>query len=232
MTLAYNHILNTTWAFMKEISSDGDVSTVDVIYPACPLIFYKNPYLFHLILLPILDYANNDTARYGLGSKYNLPWSPHHLGTWPISYITSGEQEQMPVEETANMLILIDYITNKYSTQLYGKYGPLLETWGNYLISSLPDPGDQLCTDDFEGPSPHNTNLALKGIVGLGAWSDYLKQIGDTQNATRVQAIAKVYASYWEDHALNPSDKDHYKLQYDLSNTWSLKYNLLFDVIL
>lgn len=91
---------------------------------------------------------------------------------------------------------------------------------------------DQLCTDDFEGPSPHNTNLALKGIVGLGAWSDYLKQIGDTQNATRVQAIAKVYASYWEDHALNPSDKDHYKLQYDLSNTWSLKYNLLFDVIL
>ena len=37
-----------------------------------------------------------------------------------------------------------------------------MEIWGNYLAASLPDPGDQLCTDDFEGPSPHNVNLAAK----------------------------------------------------------------------
>ena len=29
-------------------------------------------------------------------------------------------------------------------------------------MASLPDPGDQLCTDDFEGKSPHNVNLAAK----------------------------------------------------------------------
>lgn len=34
--------------------------------------------------------------------------------------------------------------------------------WGDYMVASLPDPGDQLCTDDFEGPSPHNVNLAAK----------------------------------------------------------------------
>ena len=38
----------------------------------------------------------------------------------------------------------------------------LLAIWGKYLLESLPDPGDQLCTDDFEGPSPHNVNLAAK----------------------------------------------------------------------
>ena len=38
----------------------------------------------------------------------------------------------------------------------------VLETWAEYLNASLPDPGNQLCTDDFEGPSPHNVNLALK----------------------------------------------------------------------
>ena len=38
----------------------------------------------------------------------------------------------------------------------------MLITWGDYIVASLPDPGDQLCTDDFEGESPHNVNLAAK----------------------------------------------------------------------
>lgn len=50
-------MLNTTWAFMKEISSDGDVSTVDVIFPSSPLFFVKNPEIFRLILLPLLAYV-------------------------------------------------------------------------------------------------------------------------------------------------------------------------------
>ena len=43
----------------------------------------------------------------------------------------------------------------------------LLNIWGKYLAASLPDPKDQLCTDDFEGPSPHNSNLAVKVIITL-----------------------------------------------------------------
>ena len=39
---------------------------------------------------------------------------------------------------------------------------PVLITWGDYLVASLPDPSDQLCTDDFEGRSSHNVNLAAK----------------------------------------------------------------------
>ena len=59
ITLVYNYIENVNWAFLKEISSDGDVSTVDVIYPASPLILYRNPVLFQMINYPILEYANN-----------------------------------------------------------------------------------------------------------------------------------------------------------------------------
>jgi len=72
---------------MKEISSDGDVSTVDVIYPASPLIMLVNPEIFRLINIPLLAYANNETKVYGNGVDYNLAWAPHHLGTWPVSYI-------------------------------------------------------------------------------------------------------------------------------------------------
>lgn len=41
-------------------------------------------------------------------------------------------------------------------------YWPLLKIWADFIVASLPDPGNQLCTDDFEGPSPHNMNLAAK----------------------------------------------------------------------
>lgn len=65
MTIAWNHIVSDWWVFMKEISSDGDVSTVDVIYPASPVILYMNPQLYSKLLIPILVYGNNQTAQYG-----------------------------------------------------------------------------------------------------------------------------------------------------------------------
>ena len=67
------------WGFMKEISSDGDVSTVDVIYPAFPFFAKLAPDFFRRIILPLLTYANNGTAAYGLRVEYNLTWAPHHL---------------------------------------------------------------------------------------------------------------------------------------------------------
>jgi len=58
---------------------------------------------------------------------------------------------------------------------IFPKYSALIKSWAEFLVSGegvLPDPGDQLSTDDFLGPSPHNTNLALKGIVGLGCYAE------------------------------------------------------------
>ena len=102
----YNDVTDEIWMFMKEISSSGDVSTVgpfsysvciyiylisgyiqvDVVYPSSPLFLWSFTAEFSpmkLILLPILNYANNKTAMYGLNIPYNLSWAPHHLGHWP-----------------------------------------------------------------------------------------------------------------------------------------------------
>lgn len=80
----------------------------------------------------------------------------------------------MPMEETANMLILIQLLMKldkqKY-LELFAPYNGLIDKWGNYLLQTLPDPQNQLCTDDFEGPSPHNINLAAKGMLGLASYS-------------------------------------------------------------
>ena len=74
--------LSRTWSnqqnrpqlFMKEISSGGAVSTVDVIFPASPFFLWLYPELMRELLIPVLDYANNATT-----SKYNFTWAPHHL---------------------------------------------------------------------------------------------------------------------------------------------------------
>ncbi len=47
-----------------------------------------------------------------------------------------------------------------------------------------------------EGPSPHNCNLAVKGILGLGAYAILLNATGQTQRAT-------VYINQAQDYGTN-----------------------------
>ena len=62
----------TPWAFLKEISSDGNVSTIDVTYPCMPVFLYADPAYLGLILAPILDYVENH--------PYPKVFAPHDLG--------------------------------------------------------------------------------------------------------------------------------------------------------
>ena len=74
--------LSQTWSpkynrssfYMKEISSDGDVNTVDVIFPASPFFLLLAPDVLRDLLIPLLAYGNNETTIH-----YNLAWAPHHL---------------------------------------------------------------------------------------------------------------------------------------------------------
>lgn len=53
-----NDSLNTndTMAFVKEISSDGNVNTVDVIFPTYPIFFVMDPEYIRLLLEPVVQY--------------------------------------------------------------------------------------------------------------------------------------------------------------------------------
>jgi len=134
------------------------------------------------------------------------------------------------MEESANMLLILAGIVQKLkTTDFLQPYWNVMEIWAQYLNSTLPDPGNQLCTDDFEGPSPHNCNLALKGILGLGAYAILLNSTGQTQRATIYMNQAQDHANFWLKAA---RDDTNYRLQYDLPHTWSQKYNLIYQSIL
>lgn len=61
------------YLFLKEISSNGNTQTVDVIYPASPIFYYTNPELVKLLLDP--HFENQESGHYP--NKFAI----HDLGT-------------------------------------------------------------------------------------------------------------------------------------------------------
>ena len=73
-----------------------------------------------------------------------------YRGVWPICDIQPDKQEQMPMEESANLLLMLAGIVQRLNTtDFLQPYWKVMEGWAQYLNSTLPDPGNQLCTDDF-----------------------------------------------------------------------------------
>ena len=40
-------------------------------------------------MIPLLEYANNETEKYRQNIPYKLEWAPHHLGHWPVCDLIS-----------------------------------------------------------------------------------------------------------------------------------------------
>lgn len=204
----------------KENDSNGCIGTLDITYPSIPLFLKYNPELIKGMLRPIIKYAKSD--------EWPHDFTPHDVGRYPIAngqvYKNNKIQFQMPVEEAGNMLISLAAI-KKYSgdTELFDYNKELMHTWVSYLIKYGYDPEDQLCTDDFAGRLARNCNLSLKSIVALAAYSDLS---GDKS----YMDIAKKWAKNWEKDA--KADHSGTRLTFDKPDTWSLKYNMVWDNLL
>ena len=111
----------------------------------------------------------------------------------------------------------------------------LLRTWASFANASLPMPPSQLATDDFAGPAPNNTNLVVKGINGMAAFAALLDMANQTAEGDAYRAWARSHVAFLLKNAAEGSAANgtlHFRRQYPLNGTWSLKYNMLYHYLL
>jgi hypothetical protein len=86
--------LTKQYFFIKELSSDGDIQTVDVIYPFFPILLYMEPSMTKLMLDPLFE--NQESGQ------FPRDFSMHDLGTYPnATGWHNFNDEKQPVEEVS-----------------------------------------------------------------------------------------------------------------------------------
>ena len=267
--------------FLKEISSNGNFQTIDVIYPAFPFFLYTNPRWLAYLLEPLIEHMlsgqyPNKYAMHDLG--YHFPNATGHA---------DGNDEYMPVEECGDILIMGLALINslKYDTEAaagsiwsnlgtelmdedaessafaltslsvqngiselddrwggstkgvkqaqkwVGKSYRLWKQWTGYLVEFTLEPHNQLSTDDFAGWLALQTNLALKGIIGIKAMSQISELVGNVDDFEYYKNISDVYIRKWEEFGMS-RDGTHAKLAYDWYGSWTTLYNIFADSLL
>lgn len=239
----------------KECGSCGCIGTVDVSYPSMPLYLIYNPELVNAMMNGIFDFArmpvwNFDFAPHDLGiypwcsgqvyganrkdDKYGCGMNEIADGVrtqamlWvrPKNDYTYGLENQMPVEECGNMLVMTAAaILAGGGIDLAKKNFDLLSNWVVYLEKFGLQPENQLCTDDFAGHLANNINLAIKALVGIEGYSVIARKIGKSKLADEYEKKAKDFATELKKLA----GDGVWQLAYGKENTYSLKYNILFD---
>jgi hypothetical protein len=177
----------------------------------------------------------------------------HDLGSsYPnASGHNDGGGENMQVEESANMLIMaaayVQQAGSNAATFSHAHY-KILKQWADYLNApnggtpSRPNALDPLLqnqTDDFTGLIAHSTNLALKGIIAIGAMSIIAQAAGNSTDQQFYASTARSLIGQWAQLGQDPSQA-HLEIAYIESDTasgtgastYSLKYNGFSDKLL
>ncbi|KAJ6087738.1 hypothetical protein N7467_006652 [Penicillium canescens] len=208
----------TTRAFIKEISSDGNINTVDVIFATFPIFYILSPGYLKLLLDPILQYSGSD--------GYTKEYAVHEIGaSYPNATGHPEDGEEMPIEESGNIIILTyAYQLATGKTDLATTYASQLSQYAQYLYKNGLYPTAQLSLNDALGELANQTNLAVKAAIGLATY-------GALTNQANYTTAGKSFAEkIWSDHLGTDAAGTRFLIQYGVT-PWFLVYNHYPDLL-
>lgn len=208
-------------AFVKELSSNGNLNTVDIIMPAFPIYYVLDPDYIRLLLEPIMRYLD--------AGRWRVPFMIHDLGTHYPNATGHDDQkaEPMPIEECGNLMVLaLAYVHATGDTDWIARYQNVVRPYADYLVDNSIDIAEQLSSNDAAGPLANETNLAIKAAVGL-------KAFGKLTGLTEYSDIGDQHANLFFNQGLGTDpEQTHFVLQYpDMPSTWKTPYNLYPDIL-
>ncbi|KAI5369539.1 hypothetical protein Slin15195_G004150 [Septoria linicola] len=184
--------------FLKEISSNGNCQTVDVIFPAFPFFLYTNPRWLAYLLEPLLEHM--------LSGQYPNDYTMHDLGThFPnMTGHSDGRDEYMPVEECGDMLIMGLALVNSLT---YDHSDVAQSPWSALGQSKSAERLD-MQSDDV---SPFSLPAMLETRDGIFGLDDQFG--GPTSNHQAKKWLSKTYrlwkqwTGYLVDYSLYPHNQ-------------------------
>ncbi|KAK5137237.1 hypothetical protein LTR08_000207 [Meristemomyces frigidus] len=215
----------TPQAFIKEISSDGNLNTVDIIFQTWPIFISLNPTYIRLLFQPIMSYLET--------GDWPEPWMIHDLGTaYPnATGHNDGQAESMPLFETSSLFILF-YAYQKYTgdASWARQYLPLLEQYAAYLVDNSLYPASQLISVDAIPAQPNQTALAIQSTIGLKAAS---LVTGNRTYATVAESFANtIYNQALGLNGRTVEESTHFTYYYGQDSTWNVVFAAYSDVLL
>lgn len=170
--------------FLKEISSNGNFQTIDVIFPSFPFFLYTNPRWLAYLLEPLIEHM--------LSGQYPNTYAMHDLGAhFPnATGHPDGNDEYMPVEECGNILIMglaiansLQYEDSSEASSIWSAQGEPRSTFSTLNSGLFPLDDLQVMSgvgyqDSKWGGGVEGKNLAKKWVQRSYSlwrqWTGYL----------------------------------------------------------
>ncbi|MCJ1314388.1 regulator of (H+)-ATPase in vacuolar membrane [Agyrium rufum] len=228
LTVPTNNLAASPSVFLKEISSDGNVNTVDLIYQSWPIFISLNPAYIKMQFQPILSYLALPKSQ-GWPQSYVI----HDIGShYPnATGHNDGVAEQLPLFETSTLFILL-YAYQKYTgdTSFAKQYSSILPGYADYLATNSLYPASQLVSVDAIPGTPNQTALAVQSVIGLKAASIIT---GNTTYATIASSFVNtIYKLGLGLDGSTPAKSTHFTYNYGQPFSWNVLFASYSDVLL
>ena len=176
--------------FLKEMSSNGNFQTIDVMFPSFPFFLYTNPRWLAYMLEP--------TLKHTLSGQYPNKYAMHDLGAhFPNSTgHPDGRDEYMSVEECGNILFMGLALVQSLQYEEDALAGSVWSSLG----------GEDFDLNPATGAFPLNNLDTIDNVIGLDdSWGGSIK--GQKQGKKWLEKsyrLWKQWTSYLVEFSLEP----------------------------